>query len=958
VFPRLLSLIVGLSLPLVSASADTFTVTNTNDSGPGSLRQAITDANAHPNPSGTVDQIAFNILGSGVRTIILQTQLPGITDPAIVDGWTQPGWNGVPIVELTAQAGVTIDGLVITGGTTTIRGLVMNGFRSAILISKNGNNTVQGCYLGTDSTGRAAVSNGGGIVSVDTSNNRIGGTAAAERNVISGNRGQGINLQDTKSILGSNVTMQGHIIQGNFVGTDVTGTVALPNCTANPGSNSVSAIQVVANIVTIGGTEAGAGNLISGNASGGLSLTGSGGLIFGNFVGTDISGSLALPNNGIGIFMASLGGKLGGPAVGAHNLVSGNAGNGIQVESSSGTIQGNFVGTDITGKIAFPNRGFGVSISGRSNLVGGTVPGAGNIISGNVGGGLEFVPGISVVGPSSQEVPAQFNVVQGNLIGADVSGMTALPNGGDGIYFARGGIGGSDNRIGGNVAGAGNVISANQGNGIHIEKTVATTIQGNFIGTANDGIKNLGNGRNGILLVDSSGNRIGSLSGPDLDPANTMAFNLGDGAVLTGQSQQNRISSNSIHDNGQLGIDLGDDGATPNDSGDADSGANGLQNFPVISAAFANQGNLTIYGNLNSVASKDFVLEFFANEAPDGSGFGEGKVLLGQAKVTTSNSGDAAFNVTFPLPPRATAVAATAIDSTGSTSEFSPGVIVSFTAPPPPPTSPTTVFLPMHSLHVVNLATRLRVEPGDHALIAGLIVSGAEPKKVIVRGIGPSLGSAGVPGTLADPVLELYNSAGQLVARNDDWKTNQQSEIQNSGLAPTNDLESAIVATVSPGNYTAVLRGNGTGTGVGLVDAYDLAQGSNSHLANVSTRGFVSTGDNVMIGGFIVADKGGGTTVVVRAIGPSLAAAGIPDAMTDPYLELHNANGSVINFNDNWMSAVLVDRIQAAHLAPTDDRESALYSTLAPGNYTAIVRGKTSSVVGVAVVEVYDLGPQ
>ena len=171
-------------------------------------------------------------------------------------------------------------------------------------------------------------------------------------------------------------------------------------------------------------------------------------------------------------------------------------------------------------------------------------------------------------------------------------------------------------------------------------------------------------------------------------------------------------------------------------------------------------------------------------------------------------------------------------------------------------------------------------------------------------------------------------------------------------------MESAIVATLSPGNYTAVLRGKGDGTGVGLVDAYDLAQGSRSHLANVSTRGFVGTGDNVMIGGFIVADKGGGTTVVVRAIGPSLAAAGIPDAMTDPYLELHNPNGTLIDFNDNWMSAFGADQIRAAHLAPTDDRESALYKSLAPGNYTAIVRGKTSSIVGVALVEVYDLGPQ
>ena len=507
------------------------------------------------------------------------------------------------------------------------------------------------------------------------------------------------------------------------------------------------------------------------------------------------------------------------------------------------------------------------------------------------------------------------------------------------------------------MPGAGNVISGNSGNGVHIEKTVTTLIQGNLIGTATDGTKNLGNGQTGILLVDSTGT-IGAVSGPDLDTANTIAFNFADGIALTGNTGPVRISSNSIHDNGQLGIDLSNDGVTPNDAGDTDSGVNGLQNFPVLSAAFGFNGNLTIYGTFQSAASKDFILEFVANQAADGSGFGEGQVLLGQARVTTSGSGDAAFNVTFPLPANVSVVSAVAIDSNGNTSEFAADATVSRTAPSPPPTSPTTVLLPMHSLHVLNVATRLRVEPGDHALIAGLIVSGTEQKKIIVRGIGPSLGSSGVPGPLADPVLELYDSAGQLLARNDNWRSDQETEILNSGVAPTNELESAIVATLSPGNYTAVLRGKGDGTGVGLVDAYDLAQGSRSHLANVSTRGFVGTGDNVMIGGFIVADKGGGTTVVVRAIGPSLAAAGIPDAMTDPYLELHNPNGTLIDFNDNWMSAIGADQIRAAHLAPTDDRESALYKSLAPGNYTAIVRGKTSSIVGVALVEVYDLGPQ
>lgn len=950
--PLWLSLVLVTSI--VRVSAETFVVTNTNDSGPGSLRQAITDANAHPN-GANADAISFNIPGSGVRTVVLASALPNVTDPVIIDGWTQPGWNRAPLVELTAQAGVTIDGLVITGGGTTVRGLVTNGFRIAINISQNGNITVKGCYLGTDSTGQHAAPNRDGISSLQVSNIVIGGTTEADRNIISGNRFRGISLAENDPFHG--IKTGGHVIQGNYVGTDVTGTMAVPNCTEAATTSGLASIYVIGNGVKVGGPETGAGNLISGNAGGGIYLEGGGATIAGNFVGTNITGSVALPNNGTGLRMASLGGHLGGLGT-SRNIVSGNAGNGIQVESSYGFIQGNYAGTDVTGKVALPNGGYGVSIAGGSNLIGGSNPGEGNLISGNAGGGLGFFSGLSVIGPSPQEIPPQFNVVQGNLIGTDATGMTALPNGGDGIYFARGGFGGSGNRIGGTGAGAGNVVSGNLGNGLHIEKTATTVIRGNFIGTAIDGTKSLGNGQAGILIVDCTSSKIGSPSGPDLDTANTIAFNLGAGIALTGQSQQNRISSNSIHDNGQLGIDLGNDGVTPNDPDDADTGVNGLQNFPVLSAAFGVNGNLTIYGTLQSVASKDFILEFFANQAADNSGFGEGQILLGQARVTTSSSGNAAFNVTFPLPANIAVVSAIALDSSGNTSEFSADARVSPTAASPPPTSPTTIFLPMHALHLLNVATRLRVEPGDHALIAGFIVSGSEQKKVIVRGIGPSLGSSGVPGPLADPILELYDSAGQLLASNDNWRSNQQAEIQNSGVAPTSDLESAIVAMVSPGNYTAVLRGKGNATGVGLVDAYDLAQGTRSHLANVSTRGFVSTGDNVMIGGFIVADNGGGTTVVVRALGPSLAAAGIPDAMTDPYLELHNPNGTLIDFNDNWMSAFGADEIRAAHLAPTDDRESALYKSLAPGNYTAIVRGKTNSVVGVAVVEVYDLGPQ
>lgn len=205
-------------------------------------------------------------------------------------------------------------------------------------------------------------------------------------------------------------------------------------------------------------------------------------------------------------------------------------------------------------------------------------------------------------------------------------------------------------------------------------------------------------------------------------------------------------------------------------------------------------------------------------------------------------------------------------------------------------------------------------------------------------------------------MLELYDGSGKLLVSNDDWKTDDQQTIQATGFAPSNDLESAIVRTLSPGNYTAILRGKNNTSGVGLVEAYDLSHDSASRLGNISTRGFVSTGDNVMIGGFIVGGNGGGSTdVIVRALGPSLAAAGVANALSDPMLEFHDANGALIKANDDYTNPPDYDAVVASGLAPQSIRESAMFATVAPGNYTAIVRGKDNAV-GVALVEVYDVG--
>jgi hypothetical protein len=259
----------------------------------------------------------------------------------------------------------------------------------------------------------------------------------------------------------------------------------------------------------------------------------------------------------------------------------------------------------------------------------------------------------------------------------------------------------------------------------------------------------------------------------------------------------------------------------------------------------------------------------------------------------------------------------------------------------------------------VNISTRLFVGTGDNVLIGGFIITGNAPKVVIVRAIGPS---TGVPGALLDPVLELHS--GSNVVINDNWRTgtpNQEQIIKDTTIPPTDDRESAIVAGLDPGNYTAIVSGKNGSTGIAVVEVYDLGTasldtGSKAQLAQISSRGNVLSGDNVMIGGFIV--SGVTTKVLVRAIGPSLGAFGITNALQDPTLELHNGSGTIIRSNDNWKiredGSSQQAEVEATTVPPTDDRESAIVQSLAPGPFTAIVRGKNNTT-GVALVEVYAL---
>jgi probable HAF family extracellular repeat protein len=269
-----------------------------------------------------------------------------------------------------------------------------------------------------------------------------------------------------------------------------------------------------------------------------------------------------------------------------------------------------------------------------------------------------------------------------------------------------------------------------------------------------------------------------------------------------------------------------------------------------------------------------------------------------------------------------------------------------------------TAVLQVRPAQPLNISTRMRVLTGDKVLIGGFIITGTESKKVVIRGIGPSLASAGLQGALGDPVLELHQGNSILVT-NDNWKEHQ-AEVEATTIPPSNDLESAIVATLSPGAYTAILADKNNNPGIGLVEVYDLAAGANAKLANISTRGFVDTGDNVMIGGFIVGNGsvGGFGKVIVRAIGPSLTSAGVPGALPDTTLELFDGNGNSVATNDDWKlrpdGTSQQAEIEATTIPPKNDKESALVTVLAPGNYTAVVRGQNNAT-GVALVEAYNL---
>jgi parallel beta-helix repeat protein len=511
-----------------------FLVTNTNDSGAGSLRQAILNANGNGNP-GTVDVINFNIGGFAPYSIHLLTALPSLSEAVNANGASEPDYDGRPVIVLDGSQTVGVKGLFITGSNVTVRALTINGFDQAGIEINGAGNTVQGCFIGTDETGTVAVPNGGDGIKINSVNNIIGGDTPGERNVIAGNFLAGIRITGSSA--------SGNIVQGNYIGTNLLGSLQIPN------SQGVSITTGGNN--TIGGSNPGEGNVISGNTAGDIVIsTSSNNVIAGNIVGLDATAKLNLRSgsNGISILGLSDHNTIGGPLPGARNIISGHdetSGEGVFIGGGTGNIvQGNIIGTNASNDIKLGNV-FGINVTSTTNTLI-----ANNVISNNQGSGVFAINavGLQVVNnkigttvngqqdfgngtygikldgcqqPSIMGNTASGNgadgiqiynssngVIQGNFLGTSASGVGVVGNGLAGVALINcGGF-----LVGGAGAGQGNVISGNSDNGVYIYSSVAgliTTVQGNRIGTDITGEVAVPNAGNGIWINLGNGNVIG-----------------------------------------------------------------------------------------------------------------------------------------------------------------------------------------------------------------------------------------------------------------------------------------------------------------------------------------------------------------------------------------------------------------------------------------------------------------
>ena len=493
-----------------------------------------------------------------------------------------------------------------------------------------------------------------------------------------------------------------------------------------------------------------------------------------------------------------------------------------------------------------------------------------------------------------------FCSIIGNYFGTDASGLLQG-------YGNDRAIASISDTIGTGEPGAGNVFA---GNGISISATEGI-VRGNMIGLLPDGSPAFGNGTG----IQASFTMIGGL---EPGQGNIIAFQR------VGVEGGGSILSNQFYGNSFMDIDVWGDGPTPNDFHDLDVQR---QNFPIIASVVRNPGETIVSGSLNSRPATNYTLQFSANGPPSALG----QRLLGTENLATDVAGDASFQFTFPIETSEDEfITATATNPDGETSEFFPAD---------------------GAVEFGNISTRGYIGTGDDVMIAGYIVNSGNGRGFLVRALGPSLN---ISGALADPQIFLTASGGRF-ALNDNWRNGYEQQVLATGLAPTDDREAALI--FYPGHESVTVRVSGVngGTGIGTVEVYALGQnvyGYAREALNISTRGKVGTGDEVLVGGTIIVGSAV-QRVIVRAIGPDLANAGVAGPLQDPTLELRDAVGTLLASNDDWRSDQ-EQEIIATGLAPLDDRDAAVVSTLSPTSCTAIVRGK-GGTTGIALVELYKL---
>lgn len=628
-----------------SVRAVTVTVTNSLDAGPGSLRQAVVDVNASVDPA---NKIQFNIPGpSPVVITFTSAALPPLLKQVTVDGSTQPGWSPNAAAVILTCPSMIVTGLTLAGPPSVIRGLRVqqitnSSFNSTGIGLTTPGHTVADCQIISNYIGLA----------VHSASNTIGGVpVSTNRNVISGNVSWGISVTTGAGF---------NVISGNLIGTDPTGTTAM--------GNRLGGIGIAASSGNlIGGTQgAETRNVISGNVGDGISVTAFSGnlnannnVIVGNHVGVDITGGAAISNTSRGVHIGvGISNRVGGVLLAERNVISGNSSLGVSVGGTNTfftIIQGNLIGPFADGVTAPPaagNQTAGIQLGGAvDTMIGGMVAGARNVISGN-----------KTYGINMDAWPLR-TTVAGNFVGVQSNGTAVLPNAFVGIL-----IGASSNTLV-----RGNVVAGNVNAGIYPLSTnaVGVVIQANFVGTDKTGTLALPNGQIGIRIDGANGVLVGGTNSGD---GNVIAYNLFRGAsVITntpGGGVRNSFLGNLIYSNQTLGLDLGLNGATPNDvAPDADTGANNLQNFPVIISA--TQGSTAVQGVLVSAASQTYRCEFFATNVP------QGMVFLGATNIITPASGTATFFVVLGgTAPTGATIVATATDSSGNTSELGTGANV------------------------------------------------------------------------------------------------------------------------------------------------------------------------------------------------------------------------------------------------------------------------------------------